>query len=488
MSTRALIAIVCSGCLAVASQPDEPPKFKPIDTEIIAACAKLNAQHGRFAVDDFGGVKFIWTNEEAAELLPGFRFLTLQKGAIAKTPAIPVAFGLDLHLTGATDADLKELKGLKNLTMLDLHFTNVTDAGLKELKGLQSLTALDLHGARVTDAGLKELKDLTNLQALNLSGTKVTDAGLKDLKNLSNLASLSLESTRVTDAGLKELKELKQLKALYLVNTVVTDAGINELNGHHLTTLRLEGTKVKLAADILPVPRVAPDLSPAADRDFRTLVEQDVTNILTLLRDVKPKKTAGRAIKSNALMVAAFAQGQLGKNAADDAKWVALRDSALEVATTAGKKNFAAAVGPAKALNINIAPARNPNTKKLDLLAATGVDVEELMYQFKKTAVGGLGIEEQIKANAKTLTMKPEFASALAQRVLIVSEFCAALMPAGGFGPAKPRKIAWDGFNKDLKAAATGLTAAANANDAKVLQAAFVKLDTSCVSCHNTFK
>jgi hypothetical protein len=34
----------------------------------------------------------------------------------------------------------------------------------------------------VTDAGLKELKELKQLSRLELSGTKVTDAGIKELK------------------------------------------------------------------------------------------------------------------------------------------------------------------------------------------------------------------------------------------------------------------------------------------------------------------
>ncbi len=34
----------------------------------------------------------------------------------------------------------------------------------------------------MTDAGLKELKELKQLTSLNLNGTQVTDAGLKELK------------------------------------------------------------------------------------------------------------------------------------------------------------------------------------------------------------------------------------------------------------------------------------------------------------------
>src|SRR5207249_4603172 len=104
----------------------------------------------------------------------------------------------------------------------------VTDAGLKELKHLKQLTTLDLHGANVTGAGLKEVKDLKQLTSLNLGGTKVTDAGLKELADLKQLTYLNLWQTQVTGAGLKELTDLKQLTKLSLGGTKVTDAGLKE--------------------------------------------------------------------------------------------------------------------------------------------------------------------------------------------------------------------------------------------------------------------
>ena len=60
----------------------------------------------------------------------------------------------------------------------------------------------------MTDAGLKELAKVTNLSSLDLTGTTVTDAGLKELANLKNLSSLKLFHTNVTDAGVRELKKV----------------------------------------------------------------------------------------------------------------------------------------------------------------------------------------------------------------------------------------------------------------------------------------
>ena len=71
----------------------------------------------------------------------------------------------------------------KPVTGVSLFTTAVTDAGLKELKDLKQLTTLDLDGTKVTDAGLKELKDLKQLTSLNLMNTEqVTDDGVADLQ------------------------------------------------------------------------------------------------------------------------------------------------------------------------------------------------------------------------------------------------------------------------------------------------------------------
>ena len=87
---------------------------------------------------------------------------------------------------------------------LSLSGPQVTDAGLKELAVLKNLTALRLS-ARVTDAGLKELAVLKNLTALDLNGTAVTDAGLKELAGLKSLQSLDLGLCGVADGPVSAL-------------------------------------------------------------------------------------------------------------------------------------------------------------------------------------------------------------------------------------------------------------------------------------------
>jgi Leucine-rich repeat (LRR) protein len=89
-----------------------------------------------------------------------------------------------MTLTAAqiTDASLKELAPLRNLTFLDLSSTQVTDAGLKEVASFKKLTALVLANTQVTNAGLTRLEPLQHLTSLNLRNTQVTDAGLLYLR------------------------------------------------------------------------------------------------------------------------------------------------------------------------------------------------------------------------------------------------------------------------------------------------------------------
>jgi Leucine-rich repeat (LRR) protein len=98
------------------------------------------------------------------------------------------------------DAVIKAIKQLhgrveQNGKVVDLSYTQVTDAELKALAALKNLTTLNLSETRVTDAGLKELAALKNLTTLNLSETRVTNAGLKELAALKNLTTLYVRGT-----------------------------------------------------------------------------------------------------------------------------------------------------------------------------------------------------------------------------------------------------------------------------------------------------
>ena len=111
-----------------------------------------------------------------------------------------------LHLgenDGVTDealAHVGKLTGLKELVLWD---APLTDAGLKHLVALKELTTLDLAFAtKVTDAGLGPITQLAKLESLNLAGTKVTD--VSSLQKLAMLKELRLG--KLKPKGLDELK------------------------------------------------------------------------------------------------------------------------------------------------------------------------------------------------------------------------------------------------------------------------------------------
>jgi RNA polymerase sigma factor (sigma-70 family) len=176
---------------------------------------------------------------------------------------------LDLRSSQLTDAGLKELTVLKNLSSLNLGDTHVTGQGLEELVGLKNLTHLGLNATKLTDAGMKLAASFKRLSSLDLTNTKVTATGLKELVRLKGLSGLYLAPGQLSDANLRVLGELGLLHtlsrataayadpstrseaeviALDLSGTAVTDAGLKELarlrNLVKLEALNLSGTAV----------------------------------------------------------------------------------------------------------------------------------------------------------------------------------------------------------------------------------------------------
>jgi hypothetical protein len=105
----------------------------------------------------------------------------------------------------ATAADGSRPSNPQQVTWLDLNRTDITDAGLKELVALPNLTALDLTYSKIGDAGLKELFALKKLVRIDLSGTKVTVAGLKELAGIKTLKWVRVPYS-IPEGGIAELR------------------------------------------------------------------------------------------------------------------------------------------------------------------------------------------------------------------------------------------------------------------------------------------
>jgi hypothetical protein len=107
---------------------------------------------------------------------------------------------------------LAPLTGLKKLHLGEND--GVTDEALAHVGKLTGLTELILWDAPMTDAGVKHLIPLKNLTYLDLAfATKITNAALPDIVQLPKLEKLNVAGTKVNDvaplAGLKQLKELR---------------------------------------------------------------------------------------------------------------------------------------------------------------------------------------------------------------------------------------------------------------------------------------
>lgn len=232
---------------------------------------------------------------------------------------------------------------------------------------------------------------------------------------------------------------------------------------------------------------------PIPDAEFKALAEEDAKNIVAWCETAKAKeklKSANRTIKSNTLVLALAAQMQMtGKNATDDARFVTIRNTALDVAKSAGAKKYNDAFTTAKTISLNM-PAGKGKVGPMpvaDLVTAVGLDVDDLMNPFRLANVGGYGIEKEIQDNAqKKAATPPNKAGLLARRVLLIADVV-EVIPFSGDNNQKLKKD-WADVNKDMKAAGSTLLAAAGTKNAKDIQAAFAKLETTCVACHRQFK
>jgi hypothetical protein len=85
-----------------------------------------------------------------------------------------------------------------------------------------------MSGSPVTDAGLREIGGITNLTALSLNNTKVTNSGMKALTQLKHLNRLCVTGTKVSDAGLLVLTDCKELISMDQNSPLMTEKGVNQ--------------------------------------------------------------------------------------------------------------------------------------------------------------------------------------------------------------------------------------------------------------------
>jgi Leucine Rich repeat len=118
---------------------------------------------------------------------------------------------VNLRPLSASDALLAHIQNLVEIEDLEARCSGhthrrISDAGLKCLSKLYNLTRLSLSGSDITDNGLLHLRWLSKLRELDLSDTPITDEGLIYLGGAKRLLYLNLSRTRVTDTGVQYIE------------------------------------------------------------------------------------------------------------------------------------------------------------------------------------------------------------------------------------------------------------------------------------------
>jgi len=209
---------------------------------------------------------------------------------------------LSFHMCGTTDAGVKLLAKMPQLTCLSLDGEGrLTDAALDPIAGLKHLKRLDLHcingsvqlgKMRFSEGAIHQLAGLTELEELDLIGQPIPadalvwaglkslrlgmggtdDAGAARIATFRRLENLHLFYTNITDEGLKQIIGLPALRFLWLDSDLITDVGVGHLRKlTNLESLSLRGKlltdeSIKYLAKMKSLERV--DLIGGRDTDF----------------------------------------------------------------------------------------------------------------------------------------------------------------------------------------------------------------------------
>jgi len=197
-----------------------------------------------------------------------------------------------------------------------------------------------------------------------------------------------------------------------------------------------------------------------------------------------PEKAAVPTLKSTAMLIALYAQNNLGGKDAD--AMAALRAQALKVAEALNKKDYKAASTEAGKLK---SPPASTDKKALKLHEMHKFDLSEVMSTFRNSP-RGLNIEKDIRDQAKAKAPDLKVSGEAAAHSILLGEFM-TLMPSekAAANPANQKK--WDGYTADMTKLAKEIVEESTKGDKADkmrLKANLSKLDGSCTACHNEFR
>jgi hypothetical protein len=106
--------------------------------------------------------------------------------------------------TSVTDAGVRALANLPNLTTLKLSETEVTGKAFDE-PWAAPIRELDLSRTKISSDNVAYLVNLTELNQLNLSFTDISNEALVDVARIDAIRSLDVRHTHVSEGGLAVL-------------------------------------------------------------------------------------------------------------------------------------------------------------------------------------------------------------------------------------------------------------------------------------------
>lgn len=215
------------------------------------------------------------------------------------------------------------------------------------------------------------------------------------------------------------------------------------------------------------------DSIPISDAAFKKLVAKSVDDIQKALAAGKEKKNATKA-RVQAVMIAAYAQNNEAGN---------VRDAAIKLAETIKGGKLDDAKKQAEEL-----AALKPEKGKAEpvaILKKTGTEVGEVMRQFSPAAIGGYGIEAQIKkmSTSKKLTpaqMTDDFVLQCIQMAAI-GALVKDLPPAKN--PKEFQKLA-----DEMRVLFSHLSEESEAKDGVKGAATLYKMSIHCNKCHDKYR
>lgn len=197
-----------------------PPKEKPQLSESEIALMHWWVEIG--AVFD----KQVKELEQKEKIKPLLTALQNSEPSTVRAPDIPtkqVKKASDEAIAALRKRGISVLPVALNSNYLKVSFLNTDSVSDKDLQLLlpvkEQILWLKLSDQPITDAGIKTIEALGNLTRLQADHTKITDSACVSLKNLPSLVYLNLVGTRVSGKGIMLLKDLKNLRSVYVYQT-----------------------------------------------------------------------------------------------------------------------------------------------------------------------------------------------------------------------------------------------------------------------------